>query len=101
LHDPLDIALLGIGAVCRQVEDPIGPDVVQAATEPRRIAEVGFVKPDAVEHLLEAPRVVTAADQQVDLMAIGEQAADQVGPDEAGAAGDEGPLAQDRAATIT
>ena len=34
-------------------------------------------------------------------MAIGEQAADQVGADEAGAAGDQGPLGQDRTATIT
>jgi hypothetical protein len=60
------------------------------------------MKLDLVEDLLEAPGVVPAADHQVDLMAIGEEAADQVGADETSAACDERSFRrQDRTATIT
>jgi len=85
-----------------EVEDPVRPNVGQVGAERLRIAEVGFMKLDLVEDVLETPAAMPAADQQVDLMVIGEQTADQVGADEAGAAGDERAFRrQDRTATIT
>lgn len=84
------------------MEDPVRPNLGQAGAERLRIAEVGFMKLDLVEDVLEAPPVMPAADQQVDLIAIGEQAADQVGADETSTAGDERSFRrQDRTATIT
>lgn len=84
------------------MKNPVGPNLGQPAAERMRIGEVGFMKLDLVEDVVEAPAVIPAADQQVDLVAIGEQAANQVGADEAGAAGDEGSFRrQDRTATIT
>jgi hypothetical protein len=84
------------------MEDPVSPNVSQQPAERLRIAEVGFVKLDLVEDVLEAPAVMPVADQQVDVHAIGEQAANQVGADKAGAPGDQRVLRrQDRTATIT
>lgn len=84
------------------MEDPVRPNLGQAGAERLRIAEVGVMKLDLSEDLLETPPVMPAADQQVDVDAIGEQTANQVGADETGAAGDERSLRrQDRTATIT
>jgi hypothetical protein len=85
-----------------QMKDPVSPNLSQQPEERLRIAEMGFVKLDLVEDVLEAPAVVPAADQQVDVDAVGEQAPNQVGADKAGAAGDERAFRrQDRTATIT
>ena len=53
-----------------------------------RLVQVQFVEANLGAYFSDAPRLVIGPDQQMDFVAVAQQAAGEVGADEAGAAGE-------------
>ena len=80
----------------RQVEHPFRARARDGLRNRSAVLEVGRMQPHVGAQGLDAPRVLRAAEQEMDLMAVAQESARQVGADETGSAGDQDAFAHPR-----